>query len=99
MFKNVDAINDSEYLSAADLQKIERRAVKTATKTSKKRKKTTTIDMESSGILGVQMKNKKQCFLVHWTSGWQTWEPTENVSNLIGVMNYMSGHKEVIHVE
>jgi hypothetical protein len=100
MFKNVDAINDSKYLSAADLQKLECEAVKTATKTSKKRKKTTEIDMESSGILGVQMKNKKRCFLVHWTSGWQTWEPTENVSNLIGVMNYMSSvHNEVIHVE
>jgi hypothetical protein len=103
MFKNVDAINDSEYLSAADLQKLERGAVKTATKTSKKlkkRRRTTTIDRESSGILGVQMKNKKRCFLVHWTSGLQTWEPTENVSNLIGVMNYMSSaHNEVIHVD
>jgi hypothetical protein len=102
MFKNVDAINDSEYLLAADLQKVTRGAVKTATKTSEKIRKRcwTTMDSESSGILGVDMRNKKRCFLVHWTSGIKSWEPIENVSNLIGVMNYMSSsHNEVIHVE
>jgi hypothetical protein len=103
MFKNVDAINDSEYLSTADLRKFNRAMTKTETKYSKKLKKRcrTTIDVESSGVLGVRVHNRKQQFFVQWADrGYQTWEPIENVSNLIGVMNYLSSsHNEVIHVK
>jgi hypothetical protein len=103
MFKNVGAINDMDNLSTEDMHKFKRAMAKTETKKFKHPKKRcrTTIDLESSGIHCVRLHNQKEQFLVHWTeSGYKTWEPTENVSNLIGVTNYLcSTKKSMIHIE
>jgi hypothetical protein len=104
MFKNVGAINDIDNLSTADMQKFKRAIATTETKEFKRSNKTsrTTIDLETSGIHGVRVYKQKEQFLVHWTDGgFKSWEPTENVSNLIGVMNYLSNTKKnaTIHIE
>jgi hypothetical protein len=104
MFKNVGAINDIDNLSTADKLKLKCAIAKTQTnvfKRSKKRSRTT-IDLETSGIHGVRVHNQQEQFLVHWTDDdFKSWEPTKNVFNLIGVMNYLSNTKKnaTIYIE
>jgi hypothetical protein len=93
-----------DNLSTADMQKFKRAIATKETKKFKRSNKRsrTTFDLETSGIHAVRVHNQQEQFLVHWTeSGFRSWEPTENVSNLIGVMNYLSNTKKnaTIHIE